>query len=96
MKNNVKNEKKFAVSYFFCILAVRKKASKKAADAEYIIKVKDMQAKKTEKADLEKRRGLYLEIGLVVVLVAALVAFNVKSYDNEKIEVTQRTAEDEI
>lgn len=55
-----------------------------------------MQAKKTEKADLEKRRGLYLEIGLVVVLVAALVAFNVKSYDNEKIEVTQRTAEDEI
>ena len=55
-----------------------------------------MQAKKTEKADLEKRRGLYLEIGLVVVLVAALVAFNVKSYDNKKIEVTQRTAEDEI
>lgn len=55
-----------------------------------------MQAKKTEKADLEKRRGLYLEIGLVVVLVAALVAFNVKSYDSKKIEVTQRTAEDEI
>ncbi len=55
-----------------------------------------MQPKKTEKADLEKRRGLYLEIGLVVVLVAALVAFNVKSYDTKKIEVTQRTADDEI
>ena len=55
-----------------------------------------MQAKKTEEADLEKRRGLYLEIGLVVDVVAALVAFNVKSYDNKKIEVTQRTAEDEI
>lgn len=54
-----------------------------------------MKPKKTEKADLENRRGLYLEIGLVVVLVAALVAFNVKSYDNKKIEVTQRTAEDE-
>ena len=55
-----------------------------------------MKPKKTERADLEKRRGLYLEIGLVVVLVAALVAFNVKSYDNEQIEVVQRTAEDEI
>lgn len=55
-----------------------------------------MKPKKTERADLEKRRGLYIEIGLVVVLVAALVAFNVKSYDNEQIEVVQRTAEDEI
>lgn len=54
-----------------------------------------MKPKKTEKADLENRRGLYLEIGLVVVLVAALVAFNVKSYDNKKIEVQQRTAADE-
>lgn len=55
-----------------------------------------MVPKKTEKADLEKRRGLYLEIGLVVVLVAALVAFNVKSYDSETIVVEQRTADDEI
>ena len=55
-----------------------------------------MVPKKTEKADLEKRRGRYLEIGLAVVLVAALVAFNVKSYDNKKIVVEQRTAEDEI
>ena len=55
-----------------------------------------MQPKKSEKADLEKRRGLYIEIGLVVVLVATLLAFNVKSYDNEKIVVEQRTAADEI
>ncbi len=55
-----------------------------------------MKPKKTEKADREKRRGLYLEIGLVVVLAAALVAFNIKSYDSKKIEVQQRTAEDEI
>lgn len=54
-----------------------------------------MKPKKTERANLEKRRGLYLEIGLVVVLVAALVAFNVKSYDQEAIEVEQRTAADE-
>ncbi len=55
-----------------------------------------MELKKNPKADLENRRGLYLEIGLVVVLVAALVAFNVKSYDQEQVEVTQRTAIDEI
>ena len=37
-----------------------------------------MEAKKSPKADLEKRRGLFLEIGLVVILAAALVAFNVR------------------
>lgn len=55
-----------------------------------------MELKKNPKADLENRRGLYLEIGLVVVMVAALVAFNVKSYDQEQVEVSQRTAIDEI
>ena len=55
-----------------------------------------MELKKNPKADLEKRRGLYLEIGLVVILVAALVAFNIKSYDEEQIEVVQRTAMDEV
>ena len=55
-----------------------------------------MEAKKTPKADLEKRRGLYLEIGLVVILAAALVAFNIKSYDKEEKVVNTRTAESEI
>ena len=55
-----------------------------------------MELKKNPKADLENRRGLYLEIGLVVILVAALVAFNIKSYDQEQIEVVQRTAMDEV
>lgn len=55
-----------------------------------------MQPKKNPKADLENRRGLYLEIGLVVILVATLVAFNIKSYDQEQIEVVQRTAMDEV
>lgn len=43
-----------------------------------------MEAKKSAKADLEKRKGLYLEIGLVVILVASLVAFNVKSFDKQE------------
>ena len=55
-----------------------------------------MEAKKTPRADLEKRRGLYLEIGLVVILAAALVAFNIKSYDKEVKEVSTRTADVEI
>ena len=55
-----------------------------------------MEAKKTPKADLEKRRGLYLEIGLVVILALALVSFNIKSYDKEVKEVNTRVAESEI
>lgn len=43
-----------------------------------------MELKKNPKADLEKRRGLYLEIGLVVILAASLVAFEVKSYDSDE------------
>ena len=42
-----------------------------------------METKKNPKADLEKRRGLYLEIGMVVILVASFLAFNVKSYDKD-------------
>ena len=55
-----------------------------------------MEAKKTPKADLEKRRGLYLEIGLVVIMAVVLAAFEKKSYDEEQIEVVQRTAMDEV
>ena len=55
-----------------------------------------MELKKNPKADLEKRRGLYLEIGLVVILAVVLAAFEWKSYDQEKIEVVQRTAIDEV
>ena len=45
-----------------------------------------MELKKNPKADLEKRRGLFLEIGLVVAMAAALVAFEMKSYDKEDKE----------
>lgn len=55
-----------------------------------------MEAKKSPKADLEKRRGLYLEIGMVVILAAALVAFNVRSYDKTVKEVGPRMADMEI
>ncbi len=54
-----------------------------------------MELKKNPKADLENRRGLYLEIGLVVILVAALVAFNLKSYDSEEKVQFERQASEE-
>ena len=55
-----------------------------------------MELKKNPKADLEKRRGLYLEIGLVVIMAVALLAFEWRNYDQEQIEVVQRTAVDEV
>ncbi len=42
-----------------------------------------MEAKKTKKADLEKRKGLFLEIGLVSILAVVLVAFNLRSTDKK-------------
>ena len=55
-----------------------------------------MELKKNPNADLENRRGLFLEIGLVVALVAALVAFEVKSYDKEEKKQFERQASEEI
>ncbi len=55
-----------------------------------------MEAKKNPKADLEKRKGLFLELGLAVALAGCLVAFNVKSYDQEEIVVEERTVIDEV
>ena len=54
-----------------------------------------MELKKNPKADLEKRRGLYLQIGLVVILAAALMALEVKSYDKEEKEQFVREASEE-
>ena len=46
-----------------------------------------MEAKKSPKADLEKKKGLFLEIGLVATLAIVLLAFNIKSYDQKEIEI---------
>lgn len=49
-----------------------------------------MELKKSPKADLENKKGIYGTLGLVVALVITLIAFEWKSYDNEKIEVAAR------
>ena len=38
-----------------------------------------MEAKKSQKADLENKKGLFLEIGMVTILALVLVAFNLRS-----------------
>lgn len=43
-----------------------------------------MEAKKSQKADLEKKKGLFLEIGLVTILALVLVAFNLRSTDKKE------------
>ena len=44
-----------------------------------------MEAKKTEKADLTKKSGLYFNIGLVVTMAIIVFAFENKSYEDSAI-----------
>ncbi len=49
-----------------------------------------MESKKSRRADLERNKVLFAEIGMVVVLAAVLAAFNVRSYDNKTHEGLSR------
>ncbi|MDR0438346.1 MAG: energy transducer TonB [Bacteroidales bacterium] len=51
-----------------------------------------MEKRKTEKADLENKKGLFLQIGLVFTLAIVLIAFEWKSYDAKDISDIGRTA----
>ena len=58
-----------------------------------------MEAKKSKKADLEKRKGMFLEIGLVVALSIILVAFEWTKGEDKKIDedvVAEIQFEDEM
>jgi len=55
-----------------------------------------MEAKKTQKADLEKRKGLFLEIGLVTILALVLVAFNLRSTDKKDSGMVMQTVSAEM
>lgn len=46
-----------------------------------------MEAKKSPKADLETKRTVFVQIGLIIALSAMLVAFEYKTYDSEKIDL---------
>lgn len=55
-----------------------------------------MEAKKSQKADLEKKKGLHLEIGFVVILAIVLVAFNLRSTDKKDSGMVDNTIHSEI
>ena len=48
-----------------------------------------MELKKSPKADLESKKTLFLEIGLVFALAVALLAFNWKSYETKETTFAQ-------
>ena len=52
-----------------------------------------MEAKKSQKADLERKRTVFVQIGMIVALALILVAFEWKTYDVEQIKIDARQAE---
>ena len=58
-----------------------------------------MELKKSKKADLEKKKGMFLQIGLVVTLAIVLVAFEWTKGEDNKIDenvVADIQVEDEM
>ena len=58
-----------------------------------------MELKKSDKANLEKRRGLFLEIGFLIALGVVLLAFEMQVTPKEEVKeevVVQATLEEEI
>lgn len=52
-----------------------------------------MEIKKSSKADLEKKRFVFLEIGLIVALGLVLFGFEAKTYEHKDVEGIERTVE---
>jgi protein TonB len=58
-----------------------------------------MERKKSKKADLERRRGVFFEIGFLVVLAGVLIAFewaSIPQEDTKMMQVQQEKVEEEI
>ncbi len=55
-----------------------------------------MDAKKSPKADLETRRTLFVQIGLIIALAIVFFAFEYKSYEKRELELGVREAVDII
>ena len=53
-----------------------------------------MEAKKTSKADLENKKSIFFQIGLILARVVVVVAFEYKSYDKITIDLQARVADD--
>ena len=59
-----------------------------------------MEAKKSQQADLEKKKGLFLEIGFVTILALVLVAFNLRSTEKSDsgmaVQMVSNEMEEEV
>lgn len=53
-----------------------------------------MEIKKTEKADLENKKSLFFQIGLIIALLIVFAAFEYKSYDKITVDIAQRMVDD--
>ena len=53
-----------------------------------------MEIKKTPKADLENKKGIFFEIGLIVALLIVFAAFEYKSYDKITIDLASVAVDD--
>jgi len=50
----------------------------------------NMEAKKSQKADLERKKAYFVQIGFIIALAAMLVAFEWKTYDVKQVEMGTR------
>ncbi|MBI9036707.1 MAG: energy transducer TonB [Bacteroidales bacterium] len=53
-----------------------------------------MEAKKSKKADLEHKRIIFIQIGLIISLAIVLYAFEYKTYEKKEIDFGERIMED--
>ncbi len=53
-----------------------------------------MEIRKTPKADLENKKGYFIEIGLIIALLIVFGAFSLKSYDKQTVNQMQLAVDD--
>lgn len=53
-----------------------------------------MNSKKSYGVDLENKKPIFLEVGMILTLIVVILAFNWKSYDKQIIQNYERMAED--
>jgi TonB family C-terminal domain len=55
-----------------------------------------MELKKTDKANLENKKALFTQIGLIVALSLMIFAFEYKSYDKKEVKLAQKEAVNQV
>lgn|SRR5574344_589407 len=55
-----------------------------------------MEVKKSDKANLENKKALFTQVGLIIALSIMIFAFEYKSYDKKEVQAVQREAVKEV